>query len=72
MTDAERDLLDAARGVLWKLSHNHDLPDYHGPARLDRNDATVRDLDAAVEAYRCQTCGWVHPHHLPHCPAGTA
>lgn len=43
-------VLEAARCVLWKLSHNHELPDYSGPARIDRRDASVRWLQAAVDA----------------------
>lgn len=53
---AERDALRArverleegARQVIWKLSHNHKLDDYSGPARITREDATVKMLAAAL------------------------
>jgi hypothetical protein len=41
------ELLEAARQVLWKLNHNHDDRGYRGPARITREDATVRMLQAA-------------------------
>ena len=41
-------LEDAAKALLWKLSHNHCLPDYSGPARITRDDATVRELEMAL------------------------
>lgn len=40
----------AAENVLWKLSHNEKSRDYEGPGRITRNDVTVRELRAAVEA----------------------
>ena len=42
-------LLKACEQIVWKLSHNHDLPDYKGPARITRNDATVRMAIAAIK-----------------------
>ena len=50
MDDMDIDLIRAAEGVLWKLSHNFDQPGYKGPARIDRNDASVRELRRAVNA----------------------
>lgn len=44
----QENLLQAAKQVLWKLSHNHKLPDYQGPGRITRDDATVRMLQDAV------------------------
>ena len=47
-TKIERDaLLEACRNIVWKLSHNHKQPGYSGPAKITRQDATVR---MAVEA----------------------
>ena len=43
-------LLIAAKQVIWKLNHNFITPDYTGPARITRQDATIRLLVAAVEA----------------------
>lgn len=43
------ELQEAARQVIWKLSHNHDLPDYKGPGRITREDATIRMLVAALQ-----------------------
>jgi len=43
-------LVEAARQVIWKLSHNHDTDEYKGPARIDRRDATVRMLADALQA----------------------
>ena len=51
MNKNDNDLLFAAKNVLWKLSHNHDLPDYKGPARIDRKDATIRMLQEVVDEY---------------------
>ena len=50
-TEREAALVHAARNVVWKLSHNFCLPDYEGPARITRQDATVRMLDEALEVY---------------------
>jgi hypothetical protein len=49
MEKINQELLEAAKQVLWKLSHNHDLPDYKGPGRITRQDATVKMLYEAVE-----------------------
>lgn len=46
------DLLEAAEQVLWKLSHNEYHDHYQGPGRVTRKDATVRMLQAAVDAVR--------------------
>lgn len=48
------DLLEAAKAVVWKLSHNHDTPDYQGPARIDRNDAVIRDLVEAIAKHEAR------------------
>jgi len=42
-------LLEACKQIVWKLNHNYALPDYEGPARITRNDATVRMAIAAIE-----------------------
>lgn len=44
-------LINAARAVVWKLSHSYSASgrgDDCRPASIDRNDATVRDLEAAI------------------------
>jgi cob(I)alamin adenosyltransferase len=51
MSENEKALLFAAQNILWKLGHNFSLPDYKGPARIDRKDATVRMLEDAVNKY---------------------
>jgi len=43
-------LLEALESIVWKLNHNHDLPDYKGPARITRKDATIRQATAAIAA----------------------
>jgi hypothetical protein len=43
---AAPDLFKALEDIIWKLDRNEKLPDYEGPARITRNDATVR---AAME-----------------------
>ena len=48
-TGAIKDLLEACKQIVWKLSHNHD--DGNGgtkPATITRNDATVRMAVAAI------------------------
>jgi hypothetical protein len=45
---AAPDLLEAAKQVIWKLSHNHWTEDYRGPARITREDATVKMLIDAI------------------------
>ena len=45
---ASPDLLEALEGIIWKLSHNHVLPDYRGPARIDRRDATIKQAIRAI------------------------
>lgn len=45
-------LAEGARQVTWKLGHNHKLDDYEGPARITRQDATVRILSDALDAAR--------------------
>ena len=48
------ELLEACRQIVWKLSHNHDLPatapagPYKGPSLITRNDATVKMAVAAI------------------------
>jgi len=43
-------LLLAAKSLLWKLSHNTQKPDgTSGPGQVDRNDATVRQLQAIID-----------------------
>lgn len=42
------DLLEACRQIVWKLSFNSKLPDYEGPGRIDRRDATVKMAIAAI------------------------
>ena len=48
-------LLEAARQIVWKLSHNFDLPSkelvprYQGPAYLTREDITIKMLQAALD-----------------------
>lgn len=48
MHAAAPDLLEACRQIVWKLSHNHKADDYSGPARITRDDATVRLAVAAI------------------------
>ena len=57
MEKINQELLEAAKQVLWKLSHNHDLPDYKGPGRITRQDATVKMLYEAVEKAEDATLG---------------
>jgi len=45
---AAPELLEAAKQVIWKLSHNHQTGTYTGPAQITRLDATVRMLEEAV------------------------
>lgn len=45
---AAPDLLEACKQIVWKLGHNHALPGYKGPARIDRRDATVKMAIAAI------------------------
>ena len=45
---AAPELLEAAKQVIWKLSHNHDVDGYNGPGRITREDATVKMLYAAI------------------------
>ncbi len=45
-------MLEALQQIVWKLSHNFDQPDYKGPARITRQDATVR---MAVDAIALAT-----------------
>jgi len=54
-TTAAEDLLEACRQIIWKLSHDHNLPDYKGPARIDRRDATVKMAVAAVAKAEAET-----------------
>lgn len=42
------ELAEAARQVLWKLDRDEKLTSYEGPARITRQDATVRMLHRAV------------------------
>lgn len=42
-------LLEAANNVLWKLNRNESCGDYEGPARITRQDVTIRHLQEAVE-----------------------
>ena len=51
-TEQQTALLQAAEQVLWKLSHYHRTPDYSGPGRITRQDATVIMLQAAVDSIR--------------------
>lgn len=41
-------LLEAAKQVIWKLSHNHDVDGYKGPGRITREDATIKMLVEAI------------------------
>lgn len=52
MKTNETKLLEAAKQVIWKLSHNHKLPDYQGPGRITREDATVKMLIDAISNYQ--------------------
>lgn len=45
-------LIEGARQVIWKLSLNYNEPNYKGPARITRQDATVRMLADALSALR--------------------
>lgn len=45
------DLLEAAQQIVWKLNHNHSVKGDGSdckPAKIDRNDATVRALINAI------------------------
>lgn len=46
---ASPELLEAAIQVIWKVSHNYHKEKYQGPARITREDATVRMLVDAVK-----------------------
>ena len=41
-------LIEGARQVSWKLSHNEKSTHYEGPGRVTRQDATVRMLFEAL------------------------
>jgi hypothetical protein len=44
--EREITLLEACKGLLWKLNHNWD----DGlPARIDRRDATIRIIEQAID-----------------------
>lgn len=45
---AAPDLLEACKQIVWKLSHNSCLPDYEGPGRITRLDATVKMAVATI------------------------
>lgn len=49
MNQSMDQLLEAARQVLWKLNHTHHDRDYKGPARITRQDATVKMLQEAYD-----------------------
>jgi hypothetical protein len=48
LLEAAPDLLEACKQIVWKLNHNYALPDYKGPARITRQDATVKMAIAAI------------------------
>lgn len=56
-----KELLAAAQQVLWKLGHNHYSDDKGGyPATIDRRDATVRMLQAAMDKINGRPVGTEH------------
>lgn len=54
---AAQRLAAAAANVLWKTSLNEASPQYNGPGRVTRLDATIRELAAAKEAWDAASCG---------------
>ena len=52
---AAPELLAACKLVIWKLNNNFDQPDYKGPARITREDATIRTMAAAIAAATGET-----------------
>lgn len=42
-------LLMAAKNVMWKLNHNYAEAHYNGPARITRDDITIKLLQKAID-----------------------
>ena len=41
-------LLEALKQIIWKLNRNEKTPEYSGPARITRDDITIKNAERLI------------------------